>query len=100
MLRFQVQTSASGLFPLRQVRVWGIWTLTLFSGPESRAALVGQMSKRQTLGEGIRTTEMLQTAAIDLGLHLAQSVPDDFKKFEDDVAETVRVPKEVPAVIL
>jgi peptidyl-dipeptidase Dcp len=70
------------------------------TGEPMPSELVRQIVKSQLLGEGIRTTEMLETAAIDLGLHLAESVPGDFKKFEDDVAEQVRAPKEVPPVIL
>jgi peptidyl-dipeptidase Dcp len=65
------------------------------TGAAMPPALAAKIEAARVFCEGIRTTEMLETAVYDLRLHLATTGPDDLPAVMREVDDGVRAPPQV-----
>jgi peptidyl-dipeptidase Dcp len=65
------------------------------TGAAMPAALAAKIEAARVFCEGIRTTEMLETAVYDLRMHLAATGPDDLPGLEREVRAAVHAPPQV-----
>lgn len=68
------------------------------TGRPMPAALAARIERSRVFAEGIRTTAMLESAVLDLRLHLARAVPADLDGLERKVQTDVGAPSQVPAI--